>query len=81
MLIFLLFESLCVQEQVDETYIMVKPDGVQRGLVSSTLVRPDLLTIQCHLWLSEDHRGKISDFRLFVTLEEKRNLFLVPFLS
>lgn len=23
-----------VQEQVDQTYIMVKPDGVQRGLVS-----------------------------------------------
>jgi len=23
-----------VQEQVDKTYIMVKPDGVQRGLVS-----------------------------------------------
>ena len=23
-----------LQEQVDQTYIMVKPDGVQRGLVS-----------------------------------------------
>lgn len=27
-----------VQEQVEETYIMVKPDGVQRGLVSFTLI-------------------------------------------
>jgi hypothetical protein len=27
------FLFLTVQEQVDQTYIMVKPDGVQRGLV------------------------------------------------
>ena len=30
--------SLCVQEQVEETYIMVKPDAVQCGLVSFTLI-------------------------------------------
>ncbi|KAL4626539.1 hypothetical protein ACB092_05G104100 [Castanea dentata] len=29
--------SLCVQEQVEETYIMVKPDVVQRGLVGEII--------------------------------------------
>lgn len=28
------FSLTRVQEQVEETYIMIKPDGVQRGLVS-----------------------------------------------
>lgn len=37
-MVLLAISSFCVQEQVEETYIMVKPDGVQRGLVSLCLI-------------------------------------------
>ena len=43
--------SLCVQEQVEETYIMVKPDAGQRGLVSFTLICLLFLTNLCQIWL------------------------------
>ena len=36
--------SLCVQEQVEETHIMVKPDVVQCGLISFTLICLQFLT-------------------------------------
>ena len=51
--------SLCVQEQVEETYIMVKPDAVQRGLVSFTLICLQFLTNLCQIWLLRKHRGKV----------------------
>lgn len=58
-----LFVSLCVQEQVEETYIMVKPDGVQRGLVSFTLICLPFLKILCHVWLLRAHGEKV--FKIF----------------
>ena len=51
--------SLCVQEQVEETYIMVKPDAVQRGLVSFTSICLQFLTNLCQIWLLRKHRGKV----------------------
>ena len=51
--------SLCVQEQVEETYIMVKPDAVQRGLVSFTLICLQFLTNLFQIWLLRKHRGKV----------------------
>ena len=47
---FSVLVSLCVQEQVEETYIMVKPDGVQRGLVSFTSICLQFLTNLCQIW-------------------------------
>lgn len=50
-------------EQVDETYIMVKPDGVQRGLVGEIISRFEkkgfkltgLKLFQCPKELAEEH--------------------------
>ena len=51
--------SLCVQEQFEETYIMVKPDAMQLGLVSFTLICLQFLTNLFQIWLLRKHRGKV----------------------
>ena len=51
--------SLCVQEQVEETYIMVKHDAMQCGLVSFTSICLQFLTNLCQIWLLRKHRGKV----------------------
>ena len=56
---FFFLVSLCMQEQVEETYIMVKPDAVQCGLVSFTLICLQFLTNLCQIWLLRKHRGKV----------------------
>ncbi|KAJ4712516.1 Nucleoside diphosphate kinase [Melia azedarach] len=65
-------------EQVEETYIMVKPDGVQRGLVGEIISRFEkkgfkltgLKLFQCPKELAEEHYKDLSSKPFFPTLIE-----------
>ncbi|KAJ7956092.1 Nucleoside diphosphate kinase [Quillaja saponaria] len=63
-------------EQVDETYIMVKPDGVQRGLVGEIISRFEkkgfkltgLKLFQCPTELAEEHYKDLKEKSFFPKL-------------
>ncbi|KAM1397614.1 hypothetical protein ACFX2I_015169 [Malus domestica] len=65
-------------EQVDETYIMVKPDGVQRGLVGEIISRFEkkgfkltgLKLFQCPQDLAEEHYKDLKGKSFFPKLIE-----------
>ncbi|KAI3970325.1 hypothetical protein MKX01_023972 [Papaver californicum] len=65
-------------EQVDETYIMIKPDGVQRGLVGEIISRFEkkgfkltgLKLFQCPKELAEEHYKDLSSKSFFPSLIE-----------
>ncbi|TXG51326.1 hypothetical protein EZV62_023850 [Acer yangbiense] len=65
-------------EQVEETYIMVKPDGVQRGLVGEIISRFEkkgfkltgLKLFQCPKELAEEHYKDLSSKSFFPNLIE-----------
>ncbi|XP_058763403.1 nucleoside diphosphate kinase 2, chloroplastic [Vicia villosa] len=65
-------------EQVDQTYIMVKPDGVQRGLVGEIISRFEkkgfkltgLKLFQCSKELAEEHYKDLSQKSFFPKLIE-----------
>ncbi|XP_040990806.1 nucleoside diphosphate kinase 2, chloroplastic [Juglans microcarpa x Juglans regia] len=65
-------------EQVDETYIMVKPDGVQRGLVGEIISRFEkkgfkltgLKLFQCPKELAEEHYKDLKEKSFFPKLIE-----------
>ncbi|KAM7480126.1 hypothetical protein LguiA_028339 [Lonicera macranthoides] len=64
------------QEQVDETYIMIKPDGVQRGLVGEIISRFEnkgfklkgLKLFQCPKDLAEEHYKDLKSKSFFPKL-------------
>ncbi|MCL7036215.1 hypothetical protein MKW94_026689 [Papaver nudicaule] len=65
-------------EQVDVTYIMIKPDGVQRGLVGEIISRFEkkgfkltgLKLFQCPKELAEEHYKDLSSKSFFPSLIE-----------
>ncbi|KAL0721317.1 hypothetical protein Bca4012_035916 [Brassica carinata] len=65
-------------EQVEETYIMVKPDGIQRGLVGEIISRFEkkgfklvgLKMFQCPKELAEEHYKDLSAKSFFPSLIE-----------
>ncbi|CAH2043694.1 unnamed protein product [Thlaspi arvense] len=65
-------------EQVEETYIMVKPDGIQRGLVGEIISRFEkkgfkligLKMFQCPRELAEEHYKDLSAKSFFSSLIE-----------
>uniref|UniRef100_A0A2N9FIL0 Nucleoside diphosphate kinase n=1 Tax=Fagus sylvatica TaxID=28930 RepID=A0A2N9FIL0_FAGSY len=65
-------------EQVEETYIMVKPDGVQRGLVGEIISRFEkkgfkltgLKLFQCPKELAEEHYKDLKSKSFFTKLIE-----------
>ncbi|NP_001288834.1 nucleoside diphosphate kinase II, chloroplastic-like [Brassica rapa] len=65
-------------EQVEETYIMVKPDGIQRGLVGEIISRFEkkgfkligLKMFQCPRELAEEHYKDLSSKSFFSSLIE-----------
>ncbi|RZC60707.1 hypothetical protein C5167_022459 [Papaver somniferum] len=65
-------------KQVDETYIMIKPDGVQRGLVGEIISRFErkgfkltgLKLFQCPKELAEEHYKDLSSKPFFPSLIE-----------
>ncbi|CAG7860394.1 unnamed protein product [Brassica rapa] len=65
-------------EQVEETYIMVKPDGIQRGLVGEIISRFEkkgfkligLKMFQCPRELAEEHYKDLSSKSFFPSLIE-----------
>ncbi|KAK8934536.1 hypothetical protein KSP39_PZI015033 [Platanthera zijinensis] len=56
-------------EDVDETYVMVKPDGVERGLIGEIISRFEkkafllkgLKLFQCPKELAEEHYKELKD--------------------
>jgi|APAra0007618328_1042625.scaffolds.fasta_scaffold16855_1 hypothetical protein len=59
LLIVLTLFSVLFQEDVEETYIMVKPDGIQRGLVS---------VFAFHFFSSSDFEVKLCILELYGAL-------------
>ncbi|KAK8511380.1 hypothetical protein V6N13_013791 [Hibiscus sabdariffa] len=65
-----------LSEQVDQTYIMVKPDGVQRGLVGEIISRFErkgfkltgLKLFQCPKELAEEHYKDLKGKPFYPTL-------------
>ncbi|KAG2293374.1 hypothetical protein Bca52824_040043 [Brassica carinata] len=65
-------------EQVEETYIMVKPDGIQRGLVGEIISRFErkgfkligLKMLQCPKELAQEHYKDLSAKSFFPSLIE-----------
>ncbi|CAM8926755.1 unnamed protein product [Rhodiola kirilowii] len=63
-------------EQVEETYIMIKPDGVQRGLVGEIISKFEkkgfkltgLKLFQCPQELAEEHYGELKSKSFFPKL-------------
>ncbi|KAL0307907.1 UNVERIFIED_CONTAM: Nucleoside diphosphate kinase, chloroplastic [Sesamum angustifolium] len=74
-----LFPSLCllfVQEDVEESYIMIKPDGVERGLVGEIISRFEkkgfklkgLKLFQCPKELAQEHYKDLQSKPFFPKL-------------
>ncbi|XP_026663227.1 nucleoside diphosphate kinase 2, chloroplastic-like [Phoenix dactylifera] len=67
---------VAAMEEVEETYIMVKPDGVQRGLVGEIISRFEkkgfllkgLKLFQCPKELAEEHYKDLKDKSFFPKL-------------